>query len=88
MGKERKANECAIYQIKIEGELDDRWSDWFHGLTVVVESQDPPATILTGSIDQAGLRGILNKIWDLNLSLISVVPVGVEELHKEVEDEG
>ena len=67
----------AVYQIKVQGQLDERWSDWFNGLTVVMgnESENPPVTTLIGPIDQAALRGILNKIWDLNLRLISVVPI-------------
>lgn len=61
------------YRIEIEGRLDPRWSSWFNGLIITVEGQDPVETTLTGMVpDQASLRGILNKIWDLNLSLISV----------------
>ena len=77
MDKRRRADEQVVYQIKVQGNLDDRWSDWFSGLVVDVEdeSERPPITTLTGSIDQAALRGMLNKIWDLNLTLISVVPI-------------
>jgi hypothetical protein len=61
------------YCIEIEGRLDPRWSSWFNGLTITVEGRGPFVTTLTGAVpDQASLRGILNKIWDLNLSLISV----------------
>ncbi len=62
----------AVYQIRVQGRLDERWSDWFSGLTVTVESENPLGTTMVGVIDQAALRGILNKIWDLNLALISV----------------
>jgi hypothetical protein len=64
----------AVYQIKVQGKLDERWSDWFSGLAVAVENGigNPPVTTLVGSIDQAALRGILCKLWDLNLTLISV----------------
>jgi hypothetical protein len=67
----------AVYQIRVQGKLDDRWSDWFSGLSVLVGDVPghPPVTILTGPADQAALRGILNKIWDLNLTLLSVVPI-------------
>lgn len=59
-----------IYQIKMEGKLDENWSDWFSGMTVTLESN---ITVLTGPVaDQAALRGILTKVWDLNLTLISV----------------
>ena len=58
------------YQIKMEGKLDENWSDWFSGMTITLESN---ITVLTGVVaDQAALRGILSKIWDLNLTLISV----------------
>jgi hypothetical protein len=77
-----------VYQIQVQGKLDERWSDWFSGLAVAVGSENPPVTTLIGSIDQAALRGILTKIWDLNLMLISVVPVEADELHEGVEDEG
>jgi hypothetical protein len=66
-----------IYQIKVEGRLGESWSGWFSGLTVAFEATNPdtlPVTILTGAVaDQAALRGILTKLWNLNLSLISVV---------------
>ncbi len=61
-----------FYQICIEGELDEQWSDWFSGLTMAVEGGDKKVTTLSGRVDQAALRGILNKLWDLNLVLISV----------------
>jgi hypothetical protein len=69
---EEKADERVVYRIRVQGKLDERWSDWFSGLRVVVESEIPPITTLAGLIDQAGLRGVLNKLWDLNLDLISV----------------
>ena len=64
-----------FYQIWIEGELGEQWSDWFNSMTVAVEDGPRKATTLTGRADQAALRGILNKLWDLNLVLISVNPV-------------
>jgi hypothetical protein len=61
------------YQIRVQGKLDPRWSSWFNGLAVRLESEDPLITSLTGVImDQASLRGVLTRIWNLNLSLISV----------------
>ena len=61
-----------IYQIKIKGNLDTQWSDWFFGMKVS-SLEGEQLTTLTGRIaDQAKLRGILNKIWDLNLMVISV----------------
>jgi hypothetical protein len=65
--------EAWVYQILVQGRLDPRWSGWFNGLAVKLECDDPLITSLTGVIvDQASLRGVLNRIWNLNLSLISV----------------
>ena len=85
MAEKRKADESAVYQIKVEGTLDERWSDWFSGLAVVAggEGEGAPVTTLTGRMDQAALRGILTKVWDLNLTLVSVVPVEADKSHPE-----
>ncbi len=62
---------AALYEIRIEGHLADRWSDWFEGLTVQRTSDGK--TLLTGLLsDQAALFGVLTKIHNLNLVLISV----------------
>jgi hypothetical protein len=61
----------SIYQIRIDGLLDSSWSDWFDGLAISYSAED--TTILTGPLpDQAALHGVLNKIRDLGLTLISV----------------
>jgi hypothetical protein len=63
------------YQIEVEGQLDECWSDWFNGMVITCKSQGdgPSITTLTGPVvDQAALRGLLSKIWDLSLTLISV----------------
>jgi hypothetical protein len=66
-----------VYQIHVQGELDSTWADWFNGLTITREGSNPPLTTLTGPVaDQAALRGIVNKLWDLNLALLSLVAVG------------
>ena len=63
-------DQAARYRIKVQGRLDEGWSDWFSGMTVTFEGG---VTMLTGAVtDQATLRGILTRIWDLNLTLISV----------------
>jgi len=67
--------EACGYQISVEGRLDESWSEWFNGLTMTSELErgGQPVTILTGPIaDQSALRGVLNRIWDLNLIVISV----------------
>jgi hypothetical protein len=66
-----------IYEIQVQGELDRNWEAWFSGLTVTLTgnaaSEQPPTTTLIGPVaDQAALRGMLCKLWDLNLTLISV----------------
>ncbi len=66
------------YRIVVQGRLDDSWSDWLSGMSVSVDQtrDGVSVTTLTGPVvDQAALRGILNRLWDLNLTLISVNPV-------------
>jgi hypothetical protein len=70
------------YQIKVQGRLDENWSDWFNGMTIELETEgdSPPITTLTVAVaDQAKLRGILSKIWDLNLTVISVAQIEPQE---------
>jgi hypothetical protein len=69
----------AIYQIKVPGEVDDSRSDWAGGLTIAVDrDESPPATCLTGSLDQAALHGLLRRLYSLGLPLISVVCLEVD----------
>ena len=60
-----------IYEIRVEGHLTDRWSDWFEGLAIH-NDLDGETTLSGLLIDQAALFGTLAKIHDLNLNLISV----------------
>ena len=63
-----------VYQIKVKGHLDEHWSEWFDDLSVTHDEQDD--TLLTGPvIDQAALYGLLKKVQDLGIRLISVNPV-------------
>ena len=70
-----------VYQIKVRGKLNARWSDWFGGMVIVYEvgSDGLPVTTITGSvIDQAALYGVLWKLRDMNLKLISVTPIEMD----------
>jgi hypothetical protein len=67
-----------VYRIEIEGALDGEWTDWFGASDVVGEVGESGAavTVLTGEVaDQAALRGLLERLWDLNLVIISVARV-------------
>ena len=60
-----------LYEIRLKGHLDDRWAERFEGLTITLEENGD--TLLTGPVvDQAALHGLLKKVRDLGLSLVSV----------------
>ena len=62
------------YEIRIKGHLGHQWTDWFGGLTLKLE--DNGDTLLTGPVvDQAALYGLLKKVRDLGMPLLSVDPV-------------
>ena len=64
-----------IYQIIVQGCLDPSWSDWFNEMAITNETKTDShsITIFEGAVeDQATLRGILNLLWDLNLTILSV----------------
>lgn len=66
------------YQIQVRGWLDQRWAGWFDGMVISYQGseQDAPLTVLTGPVvDQAALRGLLTRIWDLNLCVLAVTRI-------------
>jgi hypothetical protein len=68
------AHESGWYEIRLQGRLDDRWAAWFDGMTL--GSAPDGVTVLRGRlVDQAALHGVLARLRDLNVPLISVQPV-------------
>ena len=68
-------DQTANYQIKVQGRLDERWAHWFGGMSIAFEpaGDGSTVTVLTGSVaDQAALYGLINRMRDLSLPLISV----------------
>lgn len=71
MDQSDKPSRSTYYEIRVEGHLDDGWSEWFDGLSVT--SQANGETLIAGSIaDQAVLQGLLTKVFNLRLPLVSV----------------
>jgi len=69
-----------IYQIRLKGHLDSQWTDWFEGLTITLEENGD--TLLTGPVlDQSMLHGLLRKVRDMGMPLISVNRVQFNETH-------
>jgi hypothetical protein len=69
----RRTHEPGSYEIRIQGRLDDRWASWFDNMSL--ETEAGSVTVLRGHlIDQAALHGLLSRLRDLGLPLISVGP--------------
>jgi hypothetical protein len=63
--------EPTVYEIRVKGHLDHRWADWFEGMTITLKDGD---TLLTGPVaDQAALHGLLKRVRDLGVPLISAI---------------
>ena len=74
----REYDKQALYQIKVKGNLDAGWSEWFEGFRIVPEGSDE--TVLVGNVmDQAALHSLLARIRDLGLPLLSVQRMETEE---------
>lgn len=69
----------AVYTINIKGHLKEKWAEWLDGMVVRIENlpRENITAITVRIPDQAALRGILNKLWDLNLTLLSVILMDV-----------
>ena len=69
------------YEIRLQGHLDARWEDQFEGMTITLEENGN--TLLSGPVtDQAALHGLLKKVRDLGMSLVSVVQIQVLDSHQ------
>jgi len=74
------SREAGRYEIRLTGHLDPRWTLWFDGLTVRRESDG--TTVISGQVaDQAALHGLLQRVRDLGLPLVSVTPVEADQHH-------
>lgn len=68
-----ESSQPALYRIRIQGQLDSQWADWFEEMAITFEEDGN--TLFTGPVvDQAALHGLLKKIRDLGLTLISICP--------------
>ena len=78
MAEVMDSSQPTIYQIRLKSHLSSDWTDWFEGLTITPEEDGD--TLLTGPvIDQAALYGLLKKVRDLGITLISLNPVQFNE---------
>jgi hypothetical protein len=78
----RRPDESALHEIRVQGHLGDRWAQWAEGLTLTRESDG--TTTLTGPLaDQAALHGLLDRIRDLNVTIVSVRRLGPDRKRQE-----
>ena len=71
LNSETDTSQSIVYEIKVEGHLGGQWTDWFGGLTITLENSGK--TLLRGPVmDQAALYGLLKKVRDLGMPLVSV----------------
>ena len=64
-----------VYEIRVKGHLDGRWSEWFDGLTIA-NLEDGDAVLSGDIVDQSALHGVLNKVRNLGLPLVAVKNIG------------
>ncbi len=85
--KAQDGSQASMYRIVVQGLLDGSWSEWLGGPSLAARSTEDGScvTLLAGPVvDQPALRGILNRLWDLNLILISVNRVPADPPGREV----
>ncbi len=71
---DEKHNQHQCYEIRLKGHLEARWAEWFGGLAITLDENGD--TLLSGPVaDQAALHGLLKKVRDLGMPLVSVSPV-------------
>lgn len=71
----KRGGKPACYRVEIEGKIRQNWSDWLNGMEISTRKgcNGSQITVLVGKVtDQAALRGILCRLWDLNLTIVSV----------------
>ena len=79
MAKPEKYHTPARYRIRLKGQLDHKWSDWFENMEISTEGEE---TVLSGQVtDQAALHGLFIRIRDLNLTLLSVEQIETDLKH-------
>ena len=78
--KKISLNRPATYQIRVPGHIEESWSDWAGEMTISVGSDDDglPVSTLIGTFDQAGLQGLLRRLYSRGLPLISVICLEVK----------
>jgi|SRR5919108_6153429 hypothetical protein len=82
---EPDANRPTVYQIRVRSHLGSEWTDWFEGLTITPEASGD--TLLTGPVvDQAALHGLLKKVRDLGMPLVSVNRVELGQVDARQDD--
>jgi hypothetical protein len=67
-------DQSPLYELRIKGHLGSRWNDWFDHMTITAEA-DGETTLIGPIVDQAALHGVLTKIRDLGLQLLSVTRI-------------
>ena len=73
-------DQAVTYEIRVPGELNERWVDWVENILIAVEIDDDemPISTLTGTLDQAALQGLLRRLYSLGLPLLSVICVEIK----------